>query len=51
MQSLTPTLDANWACFTLALWVLAILEEQELEAHFGEAYQAYARRVPRLFPN
>jgi protein-S-isoprenylcysteine O-methyltransferase Ste14 len=48
---LTSSLDANWALFTLALWVLSILEERELQVHFGRAYTAYARRVPRLFPN
>lgn len=42
---------ANWALFTLSLWVLAIVEERELLAHFGDTYRAYAQRVPRLFPN
>ncbi len=45
------SLDANWALFTVAFWVLAILEDRELAAHFGEEYDEYARRVPRLFPN
>jgi protein-S-isoprenylcysteine O-methyltransferase Ste14 len=44
-------LGANWALFTLALWVLAILEDRELLAHFGDEYRTYAQRVPRLFPN
>jgi len=42
---------ANWALFTLALWVLSILEDRELAAHFGEEYEEYSKRVPRLFPN
>ena len=44
------SIDANWLLFTLALWVLAVREDRELAAHFPE-YEAYARRVPRLFPN
>lgn len=48
---LSTLLDANWALFVVALWVLSMLEERELEAHFGGAYKEYARRVPRLFPN
>lgn len=48
---LATLLDANWALFAVALWVLSILEEQELQAHFGKAYMGYARWVPRLFPN
>ena len=45
------SLDANWALLTLALWVLAILEDRELAKHFGEEYEEYARRVPRVLPN
>jgi len=41
----------HWVLFSLSLWLLSILEEKELEAHFGEAYIEYSRRVPRLFPN
>lgn len=44
------SLDANWALFTVALWVLSILEDRELAAHFGGEYKEYARRVPRVFP-
>ena len=44
------SVDANWALFTLSLWLLAVLEDRELAAHFGPEYEAYARRVPRLFP-
>jgi protein-S-isoprenylcysteine O-methyltransferase Ste14 len=57
----TPTVDwrltwgevgmANWALFSLALWLLALLEDRELASHFGPEYQLYAHRVPRLFPN
>ena len=46
----THSVDPNWLLFTLALWVLAVLEDRELAAHFPE-YEEYARRVPRLFPN
>ena len=42
---------ANCITFAVALWALSILEETELRAHFGEQYEAYARRTPRLFPN
>jgi protein-S-isoprenylcysteine O-methyltransferase Ste14 len=45
------SLDLNWALFTVALWVLSILEDRELAAHFGKVYEVYARKVPRLFPN
>ncbi len=45
------SLDANWALLTVALWLLSILEDRELAAHFGEEYKGYARRVPRLVPN
>jgi len=45
------SLDANWALFTLALWLLSIPEDRELAAHFGKEYEEYAQRVPRLFPN
>jgi protein-S-isoprenylcysteine O-methyltransferase Ste14 len=45
------SLEANWALFTLALWVLSMLEDRELAAHFGQEYEEYARRVPRLLPN
>lgn len=42
---------ANWLLFTVALWLLAILEDRELAAHFGPEYALYAHRVARLFPN
>jgi protein-S-isoprenylcysteine O-methyltransferase Ste14 len=41
----------NVIVFAIALWVLSILEERELVAHFGDIYREYARRVPRLIPN
>lgn len=44
------TLNANWVLLVLALWLLSILEERELRAHFGAEYEAYARQVPRLVP-
>lgn len=44
------SLGANWVLLVLALWLLSILEERELRAHFGAEYQAYAQRVPRLVP-
>ncbi|MGD2166356.1 MAG: methyltransferase, partial [Anaerolineae bacterium] len=49
--SVYGNLGANWSLFALSLWVLALLEERELVAHFGEEYVEYARRVPRLLPN
>ncbi len=43
------------AYVAVALWVPAIvvivrLEERELRARFGDAYDDYCRRVPRYFP-
>lgn len=32
------------------LYVVVLMEERELRRRFGEAYDAYARRVPRFFP-
>jgi protein-S-isoprenylcysteine O-methyltransferase Ste14 len=49
--SVYGNLGANWSLFALSLWVLTLLEERELLAHFGEAYREYSQRVPRLIPN
>ncbi len=42
-----------WVVAT-AWWLLALaavrLEERELRARFGAAYEAYSKRVPRFFP-
>jgi protein-S-isoprenylcysteine O-methyltransferase Ste14 len=43
--------SANWAVFTIALWVLSIIEDRELAKHFGKEYADYRSRVPRIFPN
>lgn len=37
-------LGMNTLLFILAFWILAILEDRELAAHFGERYEEYARR-------
>lgn len=44
-------LEANTALFILALWILAVLEDRELAAHFGGQHGEYAKRVRRVFPN
>ena len=32
------------------IWLIVILEEKELCARFGPAYDDYCRRVPRFIP-
>jgi protein-S-isoprenylcysteine O-methyltransferase Ste14 len=51
-QILIPiTLLTNWILFSITLWILAVIEDKELQKHFGEKYLEYAAIVPRLFPN
>ena len=33
-----------------AIYLIVVLEEQELKKRFGEAYEEYGRRVPRVIP-
>ncbi len=39
-----------WPVLTVAYYRLAMREERELVARFGDAYQAYRRRVPPFVP-
>ena len=36
--------------FALGTWIRVAEEERLLRRHFGEAYDAYAARVPRFVP-
>jgi protein-S-isoprenylcysteine O-methyltransferase Ste14 len=49
-----PSLSADRLLFnavwTLWIWVGALLEERDLLAAYGPAYEAYRQNVPRLFP-
>lgn len=38
------------ALWFLGIYVIVILEEKELRARFGAAYDEYCRRVPKFFP-
>jgi protein-S-isoprenylcysteine O-methyltransferase Ste14 len=54
ISALVPFYDYGtliWLAGIVCLWLLSILEDRELAAHFGTQYEEYARRVPRLFPN
>jgi protein-S-isoprenylcysteine O-methyltransferase Ste14 len=47
---MTTTLLALYAAFSLYLYVGSLFEERRLLAEFGQAYEDYQRRVPRLMP-
>jgi protein-S-isoprenylcysteine O-methyltransferase Ste14 len=40
-----------WPILMLAYWRLAMREERELEARFGQEFQAYKARVPAFIPS
>ena len=42
---------SHWLPYTAALWLLAVVEDGLLATRLGPAYEAFAREVPRLFPN
>lgn len=38
------------ALWLFGIYVIVLLEEKELRAHFGDVYVAYCRKVPRFVP-
>ena len=50
----TPTMTlGHWifaAAMTLYIGAAAIIEERDLESHFGSLYRDYQRRVPMFIP-
>ena len=38
------------ACIAVSLYMHTVYEERLFDAHFGAAYEAYRRRVPRMLP-
>lgn len=49
MTGYPPVIAASAGAVVLTLWAVQ-LEERELVAHFGAAYEDYARRVPGFIP-
>ena len=47
---MTSTLLALYLGLSLYLYIGSLFEERRLLLEFGAAYQAYQRKVPRLFP-
>jgi protein-S-isoprenylcysteine O-methyltransferase Ste14 len=42
---------AMFPILLIMYWRLALSEEREVEAEFGDAYRRYAARVPRFLPH
>src|SRR3990172_10360464 len=47
---MTSTVFALYLGLSLYLYIGSVFEERRLLVEFGAAYQAYQRKVPRLFP-